>query len=137
MDARDREAMAGRWYKSLDEKKMVVEVEVPKEDDDDEVIEVPIEFAACGLCRGRGKHVNPSIDSNGISAEEFAEDPDFAESYMEGHYDVQCYRCGGKRVEPVILWDRLEKGLAERVQEHLAGREDDIREREAEARFQY
>lgn len=55
------------------------------------------------LCRGRGKHVNPAIDCGGIPASDFAEDPDFAESYFRGHYDVPCAACGGRRVVPEIL----------------------------------
>lgn len=49
----------------------------------------------CGLCNGRGVHVNPSIDSHGISSEEFAEDPDFFSEYVNGMYDVSCYECNG------------------------------------------
>lgn len=64
-------------------------------------IEVHTRFEICETCQGRGTHVNPSIDAHGISAEEFAEDPEFAESYFSGLYDVACYKCGGERVIPV------------------------------------
>lgn len=49
----------------------------------------------CTLCSGDGHYVNPAIDSHGISAEELADDPEFAEQYMSGAYDEQCRRCGG------------------------------------------
>ena len=65
---------------------------------EDEPIEVPAHFEVCDVCDGRGSHVNPNIDSHGLSAEDFAEDPDFAEDYFAGHYDVTCYACKGKRV---------------------------------------
>ena len=52
----------------------------------------------CGLCDGRGVHVNPSIDSHGISAEEFDEDPDFRDEYFSGTYDMTCYECKGSGV---------------------------------------
>lgn len=53
-------------------------------------------WAICPLCSGHGKHVNPSIDASGISAEDFAEDPDFAEEYFSGGYDVTCAQCQGR-----------------------------------------
>ena len=58
-------------------------------------------YEVCDVCDGKGHHVNPAIDSHGISASEFDEDPDFSESYWRGDYDVPCYRCHGKRVIPV------------------------------------
>lgn len=55
-------------------------------------------FAICPTCEGSGKHVNPSIDSQGISPEEFYSDPDFEEAYFGGAYDVTCVECQGNRV---------------------------------------
>lgn len=49
----------------------------------------------CPACDGEGETVNPSIDAGGLSAEDFAEDPDFAEDYRSGVYDVCCAACGG------------------------------------------
>jgi hypothetical protein len=65
-------------------------------------IEIPFVWAVCDLCRGKGSHVNPSIDCNGLTGEDFDEDPDFAESYMRGDYDVQCGQCNGRRVVPEL-----------------------------------
>lgn len=59
---------------------------------------VPGEWEVCDLCRGNGKVVNPSVDYNGISSQEFADDPDFAEDYFGGRFDIPCPECGGKRV---------------------------------------
>lgn len=82
----------------------------------EEFIEVslPAKFEVCHTCRGKGTRVNPSIDGNGISREQFDEDPDFAESYFNGDYDVQCSACKGKRVIAVIDLPRCTN--AQRVQ---------------------
>lgn len=69
---------------------------------EDVEVEVSISFAVCDLCEGRGKHVNPSIDASGISAEDFDEDPEFYHHYRAGHYDVACNQCKGRRVMPVV-----------------------------------
>ena len=50
--------------------------------------------------RGLGRHVKPSIDDSGLTAEDF-DDPGFEEDYMSGAYDVQCGTCKGKRVVPI------------------------------------
>lgn len=76
-----------------------------EEESGDEVeieVKVPIKFVVCDTCGGQGSHVNPSIDSNGLTAEDFHEDPDFREEYMSGRYDVTCYGCHGEKVVPVI-----------------------------------
>lgn len=53
-------------------------------------------WVICGLCNGDQKVVNPSIDAGGLSREDFDDDPDFAEAYMSGAYDIQCPRCNGR-----------------------------------------
>lgn len=65
---------------------------------------LPARFEVCGTCDGKGSHVNPSIDSHGITSEEWANDWDdeSREAYMRGAYDVPCYECAGKRVSPEI-----------------------------------
>jgi hypothetical protein len=73
--------------------------------DDAEVeyeVELPAKFEVCGRCRGEGTHVNPNIDGNGLSREDFEEDPDFEEAYFSGVYDVECEECKGLRVVPVV-----------------------------------
>jgi hypothetical protein len=58
-------------------------------------------FAVCPRCEGRGTHVNPAVDGNGLTAEDIDEQgPDFLEDYLGGVYDVQCEECGGQRVVP-------------------------------------
>jgi len=64
-------------------------------------ITIPGKYEVCPRCDGSGKHVNPAIDGNGLSSEDFAEDPDFKEAYFSGAYDVICSECHGKRVVPI------------------------------------
>jgi hypothetical protein len=108
MDRRERDH---KWYSSFNEKRMVFVVENGEGDE----IEIPAEYEVCGTCEGKGSHVNPSIDSHGLTREDFDEDPDFAESYMRGDYDQPCNECGGQRVAPRVA-DRAtaeEKQIAE------------------------
>jgi predicted methyltransferase len=58
---------------------------------------LPAKHEVCPTCEGRGTHVNPNIDGNGLSAEDM-EDEDFRETYMRGGYDVTCATCGGRNV---------------------------------------
>ena len=66
-------------------------------------------FEVCGRCNGKGRHPNPSIDGNGISMEEFSQDPDFAEAYFSGAYDVTCEHCQGQRVMPDPDYDAIDR----------------------------
>jgi len=64
----------------------------------------------CPICNGTGTMVNPNIDAHGISPGEFAEDPDFADEYHRGAYDMVCSGCRGYRVVliPVNVDDKTE-----------------------------
>lgn len=77
-----------------------------EEGDELEVV-FPAKFEVCHRCRGNGKHVNPAIDGNGLSQEDFDQDPDFREDYFSGVYDVPCYECKGQRVIAEIDEERL------------------------------
>lgn len=104
MDPRTRaEARGSEWkHGDFDEASMVLHLEVFDEDGLEEVIAFPARLAVCPTCKGKGKYVNPSIDAGGIPVSDFAEDPDFAESYFAGNYDVPCASCDGRRVVPEI-----------------------------------
>jgi hypothetical protein len=78
-------------------------------------------WIVCPVCRGEGKVVNPSIDCNGLSASDFREDPDFAEAYWSGDYDVACAGCRGERVVLPSRIDELSMNAADR---RLAAMED-------------
>lgn len=140
MDPRDREARDGSWYDRFDQETMTLFVELPvveEADDGPEAEEVafPARFEVCGLCDGRGSHVNPSIDAHGISAEEFDEDPDFREEYARGAYDVECYRCRGRRVEPVVDEENADPAALARLEAYTTELAADARERDAEERW--
>lgn len=83
----------------------------------DEDVELVGRFEVCSVCEGRGKVVNPAIDSHGLTAEAFAEDPDFAEGYFSGRYDINCGWCGGRRVELLPDEDRNPAELLELYRE--------------------
>lgn len=68
---------------------------------------LPHRWEVCPVCDGRGSHVNPAIDCNGLSSEDFADDPDFEEEYFSGRYDMTCNRCGGRTTVPVVDEARL------------------------------
>ena len=69
-------------------------------DDDDNEVALPSVFEVCPRCRGTGVHDNPAFE-NGISPEQFEEDPDFKADYLKGRYDVPCSECKGLRVVAV------------------------------------
>jgi hypothetical protein len=132
LDPRTR-AKDNRWWTSLDERRGVATLEVWIEDDADaaewfaagfpvqgDTIEVEIEWAVCPTCDGKGSYTNPSIDCNGLSAEDFYDDPDFAEGYSSGMYDVTCGECRGKRVVPVPAHPHIRKYLGDMAEERAA-----------------
>jgi len=49
----------------------------------------------CPVCEGKGTTVNPSIDSNGLTASDFHEDPDLMDDYLSGTFDIACGACNG------------------------------------------
>ena len=58
-----------------------------------------LQRVVCPCCDGEGRYVNPAIDGNGISAEEWGEWTDESrENYLTGVYDVVCEECGGENV---------------------------------------
>jgi hypothetical protein len=75
----------------------------------------------CPVCNGEGTTVNPNIDANGLTAEDFNEDPDFREDYMSGVYDITCAACNGMRVVKMERLRELEQHAEDR---RLAARED-------------
>lgn len=71
----------------------------------------PGKYEVCDNCHGKGSHVDCAIDGNGLSQEDFDEDPDFREAYMSGAYDVTCDVCGGLRVMLVPASEQGEKAV--------------------------
>ena len=123
----DKRYLAGnvKWYDSINESNMTAIINLEKilETDEDEFLElleksnienleleVPITFNVCSICEGRGKYVNPNIDSNGLTYSDF-EDYEFRENYFAGMYDIKCNECKGKRVVPEIDYNMLDKKI--------------------------
>jgi len=101
-----RDYMAYRGARTED----VVTITTWDEDDCEVVIALPSKFSVCGTCNGKGAHVNPSIDCNGITESEMYElGEDFREDYFSGMYNQQCNECAGKRVVAVVDEDILTK----------------------------
>jgi hypothetical protein len=115
-------ARTANWWKSYDKRTRIVVVELAdelkEELEDSEIITLineegcasfPFEFRVCSTCNGYGTHVNPSIDSHGITSEEWDRDWSYEdrENYMSGFYDVSCYECGGEKVVPEVVESSL------------------------------
>jgi len=88
----------------VDEQKMTLTCETDPDDLDEGeepiVYVIPLVYRVCDVCEGKGSHVNPSIDANGLSAEDLREwDDEDRERYFSGGYDITCRGCGGKRVK--------------------------------------
>lgn len=75
----------------------------------------------CPVREGEGTTVNPNIDAHGLSAKDFAEDPDFLEAYMSVAYDITCRGCDGRRVVSPGRTSKLSQSAADR---RLAAIED-------------
>ena len=74
-----------------------------------EINELNIEFqyVVCPTCEGSGTHVNPSIDHNGLTADDMYElGEDFMFEYSNGSYDVQCNECNGLRVVKTPIFSK-------------------------------
>lgn len=72
---------------------------------DDDLGDLPERFIlrkpgwiVCPVCEGEKTHVTPTVDAGGLTDADFADDPDFAEHYFGGRYDVTCSECAGQRV---------------------------------------
>lgn len=100
-------------------------------------VELPSRKAVCPRCDGEGKHVNPSIDSHGITREEFDEDPDFEEAYFRGDYDVTCYECKGANVVDEVDEDKLTKRQRLLYNRHIEIQAEIATERRYQERYGY
>lgn len=117
----DHRVIAGNkqdWYTTINKSKMLATVECEDENGITEV-EVKICYEVCPTCSGKGSHVNPSIDSNGLSAEDFYEDPDFRHDYCSGMYDVTCYECKGERVVPAMDRNKNSQDVVKMIDDKL------------------
>lgn len=121
-----READIYRWWESISQDQRFATIRDYYEDEwledyeegqEPAEIRIPIKWVVCPCCDGRGSYVNPGVDSHGLSADDFYEDPEFAEDYWRGNYDVTCDTCRGQRVVP----SPANKDDAEKVDRILDG----------------
>lgn len=132
--------LRGDWFQSFNEAKMTAEVRMygaDEDEDEEEIVMVPCVFEVCGICDGKGSHVNPNIDAGGLTRDDFADDPDFETSYFSGRYDVSCNECKGRRVVPEPNYGAMTKEDAERLQQHLQDEADAAYEHAQELRYGY
>lgn len=126
-----------KWWDEFDEKTMTVVVTYWVGDAEVEGVVLPVKFEVCPTCKGRGTHVNPSIDSHGLSREDFDEDPDFRRDYFSGAYNVDCYECGGRRVVPVLLEEQCSPEVVREVKNHIESLEREAYEESRNAEMGY
>lgn len=127
----DRRTIANEYdiFDGFDEKQMTLTFTIENDDGEEEYRTFPAKFCLCELCEGKGKHVNPAIDCNGLTQDDFDDDPGFKEEYLSGQYDIDCNMCNGKRVIPYVNEDALnekQKADYKMIKEKL---EDDERYR--------
>lgn len=77
-------------------------------------------WIVCPVCQGEGKVVNPNIDAQGLTAEDFR-DEEFRRDYMRGLYDEVCRGCSGVRV---VTKERIKELRQNAEDRQLAARED-------------
>ena len=61
-------------------------------------VTVPGKRMLCEECDGTGRVLCDGLRGHAFSSEELFEDPDFAEGYFGGDYDVKCDECHGEKV---------------------------------------
>ena len=102
---------------------------------DDIELEIPAKYELCQRCRGKGTHVNPAIDGNGLSQEDMDEaGPEFFDDYMAGVYDVACYACKGRTTVLVADTMRMSADQVTAWMNHLEEEASDRRMIEMEIR---
>jgi hypothetical protein len=119
-DSRVRAASSSDFFAAINDTKMELLLRLEEiEDDDGNLVDwehwFPFKREVCGTCDGKGTHTDPQIDCDGLGYEDFAEDRDFEEDYFSGRYDVTCYGCGGKNVEPVLDYDHFSDEQKEQI----------------------
>lgn len=110
----------------------MIYVTIETEDGELNKVALPTFMAVCGRCEGRGTHVNPSIDGNGLP-EEWVNDDDFMDDYRGGRYDVVCEECGGQNVIEMVDEENCLPELLEIYFEEM----QELQDYENERRMQY
>jgi len=93
----------------LDPKRRIIIFTTEDDEENETEHTLPTKFEVCPTCKGSGTHVNPAIDAHGITRDEFDDDSDFEEDYLNGRYDVTCHECKGKNVVQVVDPSKADK----------------------------
>jgi len=101
-----------RWWTSINESKMIARHKYDTEDG--KQVWYSFKYQTCDTCNGKGHHVNPSVDCDGLSYEDLY-DGGYAEDYFGGVYNVTCYKCHGQRVMPVKFGEPIHKEQIEDI----------------------
>jgi hypothetical protein len=96
---------------------------------------IVLKWVVCVTCDGSGKHVNPSIDANGLTQRDFDEDPEFLDEYMRGSYDVDCYECKGRTTILAIDLESSSKSAIDFYTQYVNDFHSDIQTRIGEMRM--
>ena len=86
-----------------------------------DIVQLPSKKVVCPRCNGQGTHVNSAIDGNGLTYENFNDNPDFYSAYFKGRYDVICNTCNGQNVVDVLNEDEC---TPEQIKAHFEYLED-------------
>lgn len=101
---------------------------------------LPGKFEVCPECEGSGTELYGSLKGAVFTPEDFANDPEFAEDYFGGSYDVACSKCKGLRVVPTADLTRCtfaEKRLLVQLRQAERARYESRLEAEAERKYLY
>ena len=82
------------------------------EDADKYAIPVKTKFELCSQCQGSGTMVNPNIDCNGLTSDDF-EDPRFEEDYLGGAYNQTCSACNQYEGRQIVVTHSDQQNLIE------------------------
>ena len=138
MDHRIIATYTKNWYSRLDMGKMLADV-FYYEDQDELIEQVPFKMEVCPTCNGTGFYVNPNIDSNGITQDEWNYEwaHDEKEAYISGEYDAPCATCNGNCVVPVVDQNRATQEQIALVEKVIAIHTEYAVERANEIKYGY
>jgi hypothetical protein len=100
----------------VDERSMTLSFVLENDSEEEKEYTLPMRYCVCGTCGGKGRHVNPGVDANGITSSEWSDwDEEEKEAYFSGRYDVDCYECGGEKVVPEINEEMADPKLLQQL----------------------
>lgn len=73
------------------------------EDADRYAVSVTTKFELCNQCQGSGTMIDPSIDCNGLTSDDFDNDPDFESDYFNGVYNERCSACNQYEGRQIVV----------------------------------